>query len=152
MNISNPGCALYCQRQLRGIFLIRFSFLTAYGSCRLFIYFHPTRSQLCAIKAILQFNSHAVSNMAAVDGKLSHPPHPYYPPEAELIGYLENEYSVLKLLVYFAAGCVGILGSTLAIVTRIRPSMNRADQLAILWFVLCKTPRISLLYLKKKKK
>ncbi|KAJ9193370.1 hypothetical protein DTO166G4_144 [Paecilomyces variotii] len=74
--------------------------------------------------------------MAAVDSKLSHPPHPYYPPEAELIGYLENEYSVLKLLVYFAAGCAGILGSTLAIVTRIRPSMNRADQLAILWFVL----------------
>lgn len=86
-----------------------------------------------------------MATVGAVLSHLPHPPHPYYPPEAELIGYLANEYSVLKLLVFFSLGCAGILGTALAIVTHVRPSMSRADKLAILWFVLCMTSQYTLL-------
>lgn len=76
--------------------------------------------------------------MATANGTLSHPPHPYYPIDVEIIGYLANEYSVLTLLACFAAGCAGILGTALAIVTHVRPSISTADKLAVLWFVLSK--------------
>ncbi|GAD94330.1 EBP domain-containing protein [Paecilomyces variotii No. 5] len=74
--------------------------------------------------------------MAAVGSQSPHHSHPYYPPEAELAGYLANEYSVLRLLVYFAIGCASVLGTALVVATHVRPSMNRADRFAILWFVL----------------
>ncbi|KAL2006494.1 hypothetical protein VTN00DRAFT_9162 [Thermoascus crustaceus] len=77
--------------------------------------------------------------MVTANGTQSHPPHPYYPIDAEIVGYLANEYSVLTLLVCFSAGCAGVLGTALAIASRFRPSMSTADKLAVLWFVLSGT-------------
>ena len=75
-----------------------------------------------------------------MNSTITHPPHPYYPIEAQLVGYLANEWSVLTLLAVFAGGWAAILGATLALVTYIRPKMGNADKLAILWFVLSMNP------------
>ncbi|KAK2733620.1 hypothetical protein FQN55_003302 [Onygenales sp. PD_40] len=63
-------------------------------------------------------------------------PHPYYPVEAELIGYLANEWSVLTLLCAFAAGSALVLGFTLVVLSIAAPKLRRADQAAIMWFML----------------
>lgn len=54
------------------------------------------------------------------------------------MGYLANEWSVLKLLGVFGLGCVVLLGLTLAVVTRQNPSLPSREKATILWFVLCK--------------
>ena len=68
-------------------------------------------------------------------------PHPFYPLEAEIVGYLANEWSVPTLLGVFAAGWAFILGITLALVKRHNPSLPSGEKAAILWFVLCKLDR-----------
>lgn len=70
--------------------------------------------------------------------KILQPPHPFYPIEANIVGYLANEWSVLKLLGIFGAGCVVILGATLALVKSHNPNLPSREKAAILWFVLCK--------------
>ena len=71
--------------------------------------------------------------------KLAQPPHPFYPIEANVVGYLANEYSVLKLLGLFAAGCTAVLGSALAVANTYNPTLSRGDKASILWFVLCES-------------
>lgn len=65
-------------------------------------------------------------------------PHPFYPIEAEIVGYLANEWSVPTLLGVFAAGWAIILGITSLLVKRHNPSLPSREKAAILWFVLCK--------------
>lgn len=76
--------------------------------------------------------------MAAANS--SHPTmgvHPYYPLEAEIVGYLANQWSTVKLLAVFGSGVAAIFSCTYAMVKRTRPTASRADYAAILWFVLC---------------
>lgn len=68
--------------------------------------------------------------------KLPQPPHPFYPLEANIVGYLANKWSVPTLLGIFASGWVVILGSTLAMVRRHNPALPSIDKATILWFVL----------------
>ncbi|KAF2087060.1 Emopamil-binding protein [Saccharata proteae CBS 121410] len=68
--------------------------------------------------------------------KLPHPPHPYYPLEVEIIGYLANDWTVPALLASFAAGCALIFGVTYVLVKRTRPQLPATELLTILWFVL----------------
>lgn len=70
--------------------------------------------------------------------KIPQPPHPFYPLEAKIVGYLANEWSVLKLLGVFGSGCVVVLGLTLALVMRQNPSLPSREKATVLWFVLCK--------------
>ncbi|EAS32202.3 EBP domain-containing protein [Coccidioides immitis RS] len=67
---------------------------------------------------------------------LTTPSHPYYPIEAQLVGYLANEWSVPVLVGGFAVSWGLILLVTLGIVSYVRPSLPKADKLAVLWFVL----------------
>lgn len=64
--------------------------------------------------------------------------HPFYPVEAEIVGYLANEWSVPTLLAVFAAGWAIILGITSVLVKRHNPTLPSGEKAAILWFVLCK--------------
>jgi len=68
--------------------------------------------------------------------KISHPPHPYYPLEVEIVGYLANEWSVPLLLFTFAAGCTFIFSLTRVIVKRIQPTIAKNELLTVMWFVL----------------
>lgn len=70
--------------------------------------------------------------------KMAQPPHPFYPLEANIVGYLANEFSVLQLLGLFAAGCALILGLTLVLVRAHNPRLPSSEKATILWFVLCK--------------
>ncbi|KAJ5146831.1 hypothetical protein N7526_000183 [Penicillium atrosanguineum] len=65
--------------------------------------------------------------------------HPYYPLEADIIGYLPNQTSVLELLVSAGGGCAALLGLTFAVASYVRPALRLADRIAILWFVLSGT-------------
>lgn len=53
------------------------------------------------------------------------------------MGYLANEWSVLKLLGIFATGCGIILAITLALVKGHNPNLRSTEKATILWFVLC---------------
>lgn len=64
-------------------------------------------------------------------------PHPYYPTEVEITGYLVNEYGVPMLLATFACGCTVIFAGTYLGVTRIRREIPTSELLTVLWFVLC---------------
>lgn len=63
--------------------------------------------------------------------------HPYYPLEADIVGYSPNQTSVLKLLVSAGGGCAALLGLTLTVASYVQPTLRLADRIAILWFVLC---------------
>lgn len=63
-------------------------------------------------------------------------PHPYYPLEIEITGYLANQYGVPTLITLFAIGCAGIFTLTHIVVTHIRPGLPTSELLTILWFVL----------------
>ncbi|MCJ1226885.1 hypothetical protein MMC12_003540 [Toensbergia leucococca] len=67
------------------------------------------------------------------------PPHPFYPVEIELVGYLANDWSVPQMLSIFAGGWAVILSATLALVKRHNPNLPGWDKAAILWFVLTGT-------------
>ena len=62
--------------------------------------------------------------------------HPFYPLEANIVGYLANRWSVPTLLGIFAAGWVVILGITLALVRSHNPKLPSREKATILWFVL----------------
>lgn len=65
--------------------------------------------------------------------------HPFYPLEANIVGYLANRWSVPTLLGIFAGGWVVILGITLALVRSHNPNLPSRDKATILWFVLTGT-------------
>jgi cholestenol Delta-isomerase len=62
--------------------------------------------------------------------------HPFYPIEAEIVGYLANDWDVPTLLTYFAAIWITILGATWGTVKRLNADLSTGDQICILWFVL----------------
>ena len=62
--------------------------------------------------------------------------HPFYPLEANIVGYLANQWSVTKLLGIFAGGLLVILSATLALVRSHNPDLPSRDKATILWFVL----------------
>ncbi|KAI9761249.1 MAG: hypothetical protein M4579_001169 [Chaenotheca gracillima] len=73
---------------------------------------------------------------------LALPVHPYYPMEAEIVGYLANTYSVPMLLSLFAAGCAAIFGVTLVLVRGVRSAaqknpLSNSELATLMWFVLC---------------
>ncbi|KAI9887509.1 MAG: hypothetical protein M1823_000688 [Watsoniomyces obsoletus] len=63
--------------------------------------------------------------------------HPYYPLEAEIVGYLANEYSTPMLLALFVAGCAVIIGVTSLMVNGRNPNLPTAEKATIMWFVIC---------------
>ena len=69
--------------------------------------------------------------------------HPFYPVEAEIVGYLANTSAVPTLLGLFAAGWVVILGTTLVLVRRHNPTLPGREKSTILWFVLSKPEHLS---------
>ncbi len=83
---------------------------------------------------------HSMENI--VTETLKHAPHPFYPLDAEVVGYLANEYSVPVLLGTFAIGCVIILGATSTLIGRNSPILSSGDRWAILWNVLSESRSI----------
>ena len=77
-----------------------------------------------------------MANLLANVTDIPLPPHPFYPPEANVVGYIANEWSVPTLLGLFAAGWVFILGTTHILVNKVNPYLSRGDSAAILWHVL----------------
>jgi len=62
--------------------------------------------------------------------------HPYYPLEAEIVGYLANDWHFLTLLAVFASGCVVIFSATYAVAMKVRPHMLTSELVTIMWFVM----------------
>ncbi|KAL4941769.1 hypothetical protein BDV06DRAFT_175995 [Aspergillus oleicola] len=65
--------------------------------------------------------------------------HPYYPLDVRIINYAPNDKSVLGLLSAASVGSIVLLGTTLMLSIWARPNLNKADRIAILWFVLSGT-------------
>ncbi|KAF2231394.1 Emopamil-binding protein [Viridothelium virens] len=63
--------------------------------------------------------------------------HPYYPLEADISGFLKNEWSTPALLATFATACTAVFSITYATLRFFRPRLPQSELLTILWFVLC---------------
>lgn len=63
--------------------------------------------------------------------------HPYYPSDANIVGYVANESTVLSLLGAFIAGCAAIFGLTHLAVKRVNPRLPATEMITVMWFVLC---------------
>jgi cholestenol delta-isomerase len=66
--------------------------------------------------------------------------HPYFPLDANIVGYEPNKTPLLELLFSAGGACTILLGVTFALASYVRPTLRLADRIAILWFVLCKKP------------
>ncbi|GKZ30685.1 hypothetical protein AbraIFM66950_009934 [Aspergillus brasiliensis] len=75
--------------------------------------------------------------MATMDSKA--PLHPYYPLNAQIDGYAPNEASLLSILSTASVGAAALLGIILTLTGKLRPTLTKADRLAILWFALSGT-------------
>ncbi len=65
--------------------------------------------------------------------------HPYYPVEAEIVGYLANEYSTPMILTVFLAGCSVIIGLTSTMINRRNRNLPTSEKITIMWFAICKS-------------
>jgi hypothetical protein len=65
------------------------------------------------------------------------PLHPYYPLEAEVIGYIANDLSVAQLLMLFGAGVAVISAISLTVVWMVKPKLGAGETMTVLWFVSC---------------
>ncbi|KAK3168701.1 hypothetical protein OEA41_005149 [Lepraria neglecta] len=93
-------------------------------------YVHRCRcARLSVVMPTNMENINAVRNSSQL-------PHPFYPLEANIVGYLANKWSVSTLLGIFIGGWVVILGTTLALVRRHNPTLPSKEKATILWFVL----------------
>ena len=63
--------------------------------------------------------------------------HPYYPLDANIVGYVTNDSTVFSLLGSFIAGCAAIFGLTILAAKRINPRLPASELITVLWFVLC---------------
>ncbi|KAI9751757.1 MAG: hypothetical protein M1815_000944 [Lichina confinis] len=62
--------------------------------------------------------------------------HPYYPVEAEIVGYLANEYSTPVLLTIFIAGIVAISSLSFAVINANGAHLRTSEKSTALWFIL----------------
>ena len=76
-----------------------------------------------------------ILDAAKPSSALSHPPHPFYPAEVELIGYLANDKSTLSLLGIFLAGLIIICTTSWIVVSKYYPRVRTVDKWALLWFM-----------------
>lgn len=68
---------------------------------------------------------------------MNYSPHPYYPLDSKIDGYVANKYPVPTLLTAASTGSFLILGTIYILVSYVRSNLSKADRLAILWFFLC---------------
>jgi cholestenol Delta-isomerase len=66
------------------------------------------------------------------------PPHPFYPPEINLVGYLANDWDVPTLVGLFFGGWAVISAVTISGIRWYNPRLGGWDQATTMWFVLCK--------------
>ena len=70
--------------------------------------------------------------------------HPYYPVEAQLLGYAANEWPMIPLVASFLGRWGALLLLTLAVVSYVSPQLPKMEKAAILWFVFSKLIVIAL--------
>ena len=64
------------------------------------------------------------------------PPHPFYPPELNVVGYAANHWSMTKLLTVFFGSCAVYLGALFVVVRRYNPKLGGRELAAVVWFLL----------------
>jgi len=67
------------------------------------------------------------------------PPHPFYPPELNLVGYIANEWPMAKLLTVFFGSVGAYLASTFFLTRAYNPKLGAKDLVCVVWFVLTGT-------------
>ena len=80
----------------------------------------------------------AILDAAKSGSALAHPPHPFYPVEVELIGYLANDKSTLSLLLIFLAGLIVICVASWVVLSKYYPQVRTIDKWALLWCMCSK--------------
>ena len=68
--------------------------------------------------------------------------HPYYPLDAQITNYAENEWGVFSLLGAFFGACTALFSVTCFFAKRIQPGLTSKELLTIMWFVLSGTIHI----------
>lgn len=66
------------------------------------------------------------------------PPHPYYPENAHIPGYVPNTSSLTELLVRSGSILSITIITAVWLATRFNPRLSLADRFVLGWFVQCK--------------
>lgn len=80
----------------------------------------------------------SVSNMAFAENttKIAQALHAYYPLDAEIAGYVVNEWGMAALLTVFFGTCAVLFSATYFVAKSFQPKLSRGELLTIMWFVL----------------
>jgi cholestenol Delta-isomerase len=79
--------------------------------------------------------SHTIA-LGNVTSLVSKAIHPYYPLDAEIVGYAANEWSVPALLGVFFGVCAALFSATFFVAKKINPALRKDELITIMWFVL----------------
>ncbi|KAJ5095242.1 EBDP4 emopamil-binding protein [Penicillium argentinense] len=63
-------------------------------------------------------------------------PHPYYPLNLKVVGYVPNEWTSLTLVSIFASACAITFLAVYTLTMKVHPKVSRSDLWTIMWFVL----------------
>ena len=63
-------------------------------------------------------------------------PHPFYPIDSILHGYVENDWKVGEIFGVFGGSLAALAATTFAIVRGILPELSVRDLAVVIWFVL----------------
>ncbi len=88
----------------------------------------PISSQMAAVAAA----EIAILNKTRI-------PHPYYPLDVEIVGYLVNEWSVPYMMALWFSGCGVLMWAGTWLLTRWKPSLRGTEKATALWFLLCES-------------
>lgn len=64
-------------------------------------------------------------------------PHPYYPEDAYIAGYVPNTSPLTELIVQAASILIVTIVTAGGLAKWLNPRLNSADSLVLCWFVLC---------------
>ena len=62
--------------------------------------------------------------------------HPFYPVEANYLGYIANDLGVLELLGVFGIGCVVIAVLSFVSINSFNPRLPATERATVIWFAI----------------
>lgn len=65
-------------------------------------------------------------------------PHPYYPLDSDLVGYVANTWTVGGVFAVFTTGVVTVMTIARVITKRVNPTLRPRDRWLAAWFMVCK--------------
>lgn len=64
-------------------------------------------------------------------------PHPFYPLDSNLVGYVAMDWDVYGIFTVFGVGIMVVLLATRMVSQKLSPNLHGRDQAFAVWFMIC---------------